>query len=129
MENVFTTEGKITATIKLSTMEMTGSRLPSINITSGISKLGQHLYIIQATYPHSSSTIEKGIFIQWHVNFKSMHQEKPLILLRDTLSLITGTAMTKDVRNIKRRVNQLIETQTQQQGTLVHIISILNIQI
>ena len=35
--------------------------------------------------------------------------------------------MTKDVRDIKRRVNQLIETQTQQQDTLVHVISILNI--
>ena len=35
--------------------------------------------------------------------------------------------MTKDVRDTKRRVNQLIETQTQQQDTLVHIISILNV--
>ena len=35
--------------------------------------------------------------------------------------------MTKDVRDIKKRVNQLIETQTQHQETLVHVISILNI--
>ena len=35
--------------------------------------------------------------------------------------------MTKDVRDIKKRVNQLIETQTQQQETLVHVISILNV--
>ena len=34
---------------------------------------------------------------------------------------------TKDVMDINRRVNQLIETQTQQQDTLVHLISILNV--
>ena len=38
-----------------------------------------------------------------------------------------GTATTKDVNNIKKRVNQLIQTQSMQQETLVHIISILNI--
>ena len=38
-----------------------------------------------------------------------------------------GTATRKDVNNIKKRVNQLIETQSTQQETLVHIISILNI--
>ena len=35
--------------------------------------------------------------------------------------------MTKDVRSIKNRVNQLIATQHQQQETLVHIISVLNV--
>ena len=54
-----------------------------------------------------------------------MHQEKPLPFLGDALNWLTGTAMTKDVRDIKRRVNQLIEMQ--QQDTLVHVISILNI--
>ena len=43
------------------------------------------------------------------------------------LSWLTGTATTKDVNNIKKRVNQLIEAQSVQQETLVHIISILNI--
>ena len=38
-----------------------------------------------------------------------------------------GTATTKDVNNIKKRVNQLIEVQSTQQETLVHIISILNV--
>ena len=50
-----------------------------------------------------------------------------LPFLEDTPSWLTGTAMTKDVRDIKRRDNQLIKTQTQQQETLVHVISILNI--
>ena len=38
-----------------------------------------------------------------------------------------GTATTKDVNNIKKRVNQLIEAQSTQQETLVHIVSILNV--
>ena len=50
-----------------------------------------------------------------------------LPFLGDALRWLTRTAMTKDVRDIKRRVNQLIETQTQQQDTLVHVISILDI--
>ena len=45
----------------------------------------------------------------------------------DELSWLTSTVTTKDIREIMRRVNQLIETQTQQQDTLVHVISILNI--
>ena len=48
-------------------------------------------------------------------------------LVRDVLSWLTGTATTKDVRSIKNRVNQLIVMQHQQQETLVHIISILNV--
>ena len=50
-----------------------------------------------------------------------------LPFLGDALSQLTGTAMTKDVSSIKKRVNQLIATQHNQQETLVHIISILNI--
>ena len=64
MENIFITEGKITATIKFSTPETTSSQLPAISITSRISKLGQHLYILQTTYPHSNSTTKKETFIQ-----------------------------------------------------------------
>ena len=50
-----------------------------------------------------------------------------LPFLGDALSWLTGTATTKDVRSIKKRVNQLIVMQHQQQETLVHIISILNV--
>ena len=38
-----------------------------------------------------------------------------------------GAATTKDVNSIKTRINQLIVTQSSQQETLVHVISILNI--
>ena len=50
-----------------------------------------------------------------------------LPFLGDALSWLTRTATTKDVKDIKRRVNQLIKTQTQQHDTSVHVISILNI--
>ena len=50
-----------------------------------------------------------------------------LSFLGDTLSWLTRTAITKDIRDIKRRINKLIETQTQQQDDLVHVISILNV--
>ena len=50
-----------------------------------------------------------------------------LPFLGDVLSWLTGTVTTKDVRSIKTRVNQLITTQPQQQETLEHIISILNV--
>ena len=47
--------------------------------------------------------------------------------LGDALRWLAGTATTKDVNSIKAHVNQLIETQSAQQETLVHIISILNV--
>ena len=50
-----------------------------------------------------------------------------LPFLGDAPSWLTGTATTKDVRSIKNRINQLIATQHQQQATLVHVISILNV--
>ena len=50
-----------------------------------------------------------------------------LPFLGDALYWLTGTATTKDVNAIKLRINQLIATQHNQQETLVHIISILNV--
>ena len=45
----------------------------------------------------------------------------------DALSWLTGTATSKHFRSIKNRVNQLSAMQHQQQETLVHIISIMNV--
>ena len=52
---------------------------------------------------------------------------KEVYFLGDALRWITGTATMKDINNIKTRVNQLIVTQSLQQETLVHIVSILNV--
>ena len=43
------------------------------------------------------------------------------------LKWLTGTAITRDAQEIKQHVNQLMQAQTKQQETLVHVISILNI--
>ena len=50
-----------------------------------------------------------------------------LPFLGDALSWLTGIATTKDINTIKTIMNQLITTQHNQQETLVHIISILNV--
>ena len=56
------------------------------------------------------------------------HTKRSILpFLGDALSWLTRTVTTKDVRDTKRMVNQLIETQTQQKETLVHVISILNL--
>ena len=64
-------------------------------------------------------------------NRKSQHNthcKRSLVpFLGDALRWLTGTATTKDVNSIKTRVNQLIATQSSQQDTLVHIISIINV--
>ena len=60
-------------------------------------------------------------------NYKKCTRRSLLPFLGDVLSWLTGTAITKDVTSIKKRVNQLITAQTVQQETIVHIVSILNI--
>ena len=55
------------------------------------------------------------------------HKRSLLPFLLDALRWLMGTATTKDVNSIKARINQLIMTQSLQQDTLVHIISILNV--
>ena len=47
--------------------------------------------------------------------------------VRRSLLPILGTATTKDVNSIEKSVNQLIETQSMQQETIVHILSILKV--
>ena len=102
MENVYTTEGNITATTKFSTTETTSSRLHTISIASRISKLGQHLHLLQTSYTHSNPTTKERTFFQWHVTSAQMYQEEPLTLLRDALSWLIKTTMIKDVRIIKQ---------------------------
>ena len=55
------------------------------------------------------------------------HRRSLLPFLGDALGWLTGTATTKDINSIKTWINQLITTQSLQQETLVHVISVLNI--
>ena len=47
--------------------------------------------------------------------------------LGSALKWLTGTATTKDIKHIKKRISSLIKTQENQWNTMVHIISILNL--
>ena len=60
-------------------------------------------------------------------NYSNQARRSLLPFLGDAPSWLTGTATKKEVNNIKKRVNQLIEAHSTQQETLVHIISILNV--
>ena len=62
------------------------------------------------------------------VSTYNRHARRSILpFLGDALSWLMGTATTKDVSSIKKRLNQLIATEHKQQETLVHIISVLNI--
>ena len=61
------------------------------------------------------------------MNSNTHHKRSLLPFLGDALRWLTGTATTKYVNSIKQHVNQLIETQSTQQETLVHIVSIFNV--
>ena len=50
-----------------------------------------------------------------------------LPFLGSALKWLTGTATTKDIKHIKKRISSLIETQEIQWKTMVHIVSILNL--
>ena len=60
-------------------------------------------------------------------NYNNHVRRSLLPFLGDTLRWLTGTATTKDINNIEKRVNQLIATQSMQQEGMVHIVYILNI--
>ena len=60
---------------------------------------------------------------QSHIN----HRRRLLPFLGDALRWLMGTATSKDINSIKTWINQLMVTQSSQQETLVHVISILNV--
>ena len=62
-----------------------------------------------------------------HIHSNTYHRRSLLPFLDNALRWLTGTATTKDDNSIKKCLNQLIETQSAQQETLVHVISILHI--
>ena len=62
-----------------------------------------------------------------HMNSNAHHKRSLLPCLGNALQWLMGIATTKDVNSIKAHVNQLTETQSTQQDTLVHIVSILNV--
>ena len=84
---------------------------------------------IQDIYISSKTTITSAINLlnSNELQTGTHHRRSLLPFLGDALSLLTGTATTRDIHSIKTRINQLIATQTSQCNTLVHIVSILNV--
>ena len=60
-------------------------------------------------------------------NYNKCSRRSLLSFLGNVLSWLTGTATTKDIPSIKKRVYQLITAQNVQQETIVHTVSILNV--
>ena len=60
-------------------------------------------------------------------NYNNCVRRSLLPFLGYALSWLTGTATSNNVNSIKKRVNQLIATQSTQQEAIVHIVSILSI--
>ena len=65
--------------------------------------------------------------VDGNINSNNHHKRSLLSFLGDALRWLTVTDTTKDVNSFNECVNQLIETQSTQQKTLVHIVSILNV--
>ena len=97
--------------------------------TQLLTTLQLELSNIQDIYTSSKTTITSAINLlnSNQLQTGTWHKRSLLPFLGTTLSWLTGTATTKDIRSIKSRINQLIETQTSQHNTLVHIVSILNV--
>ena len=106
---------------------------PSVQ-TQLLSTLQVELSNIEDIYNFGKTTIVSAIkLLQSNPSFDGQTQthiscrRSLLPFLGDDLIWLTGTATTKDINSIKTWINQLIATQSSQQETLVHIISILNV--
>ena len=98
-----------------------------------ISPLQVEFTIIKDMYNSCKPTIISAINLlntvpsfDGHINSNNHCKRNLLPFLGDALRWMTGTATTKDVNSIKECVNQLIDSQSTQQETSVHIVSILN---
>ena len=93
------------------------------------STLQVELSNIEDTYNSGKTTIISAIKLL-QSNQQQTHiccRRSLLPFLGDALSLLIGTATTKDINSIKTRINQFIAAQSSQKEPLVHIILILNV--
>ena len=102
--------------------------------TQLLSTIQVELSNIEDMYNSGKATIISAIkLLQSNPSFDGKlqphtHCRRSLLpFLGDALSCLTGTATTKGTNGIKTRINKLIATQSSQQETLRHIISILNV--
>ena len=109
------------------------SQQPSVQ-TQLLSALQAELTNINDIYTSYKSIIIPAInlldtdpSLDGNSNYNKHVRRSLLPFLGDALSWLTGTATTKYVNNIKKRVNQLIEVHSTQQEAIVHIVSIINV--
>ena len=102
--------------------------------TQLLSMLQVELTNIEDIYNSCKTTILSAInILQTNPSFDGQSQShidyrrSLLPFTGDALRWPTGTATTKDINSIKTWINQLIATQSSQQETSVHVISILNV--
>ena len=127
MKDVYTTEGNITTTTKFSKQKPLA---PSYLLSALQAELANmdSIYTSYKLLIFTATKLLKGeSSFNGMSSFSKCTKRSILPFLGDALSWLIRTANTKDVRKIKKRVNQLIETQTHQQKILVHAISILNV--
>ena len=95
--------------------------------TQLLSTLQLEMSNIQDIYNSGKSTITSAIQLlnSNQPQTRICHRRSLLPFLGDALSLLTGTATTKDIHSIKTQINKLIATQTSQHNTLVHVVSYL----
>ena len=128
MDNVCTTEGK--RSLQLLNYLQQKPLVPSYLLSALQTELASLNSIYTSYKPLiliATQLLQRETSFNGISTFSKYTKRSLLPFLGDALCWLTRTAMTKYVRDIKRRVNQLIETQTHQQDTLVHVISILNI--
>ena len=97
--------------------------------TQLLTTLQLELSNIQDIYKSSKTIITSAVNLLNSNQLQTITQCKRSLLpfLGTALSWFTGTASTKDIHDIKTRINQLIAMQSSQCNTLVHIVSILNV--
>ena len=102
--------------------------------TQLLAMLQVELNNIEDIYNSCKTTIISAInLLQTNPSFNGqsqshIHNRRNLLpFLGDALRWLTGTTTTKDINSIKTWINQLIVTQSSQQETLVHVISILKV--
>ena len=99
----------------------------NISTTSGIHNINDIYNSCKPTIISAINLLNADPSFDGHLN-NSNHLKRTLLpFVGNALRWLTGTTTTKDVNSIKECVNQLIEPQSTQQETLVHIVSILNI--
>ena len=102
MEDVYKTESKITTTTKFPTTETIGSKLSMLSITGRVSKLGNIYTFYKSLILTATQLLKREPSFNSMSPLRKCSKRSLLPFLGDSLSWLTRTAMTRDVRDIKK---------------------------